>query len=135
MEDDRNRLLNPLKNGWNQILEGILEQNQDSEILGENHQAIHSGLDELKSNLYQLSQYRHHLNRRLEGIKRELETLQNKSGASDYPEKIIIDQALLKLEEEGYALQLELDGLEKRLRGIRSQELSSQTKKQFDHVL
>lgn len=122
MEDDRNRLMNPLKTGWNLILEGILEHNQDSELLGENHQAIHSSLDELKNNLQQFSQYRHHLNRRLEAIKREVEGLQIKGIQTKGPDRTAIDHTIQKLEEEGYALQLELEGLEHRLKKIRMME-------------
>ncbi len=122
MEDDRNRLKSPLKTGWNLILEGILEHNQDSQLLDEHHQAIHSSLDELKSNLQQFSQYRHHLNRRLESIKREVESLQLRALSANGTERSAIDHTLLKLEEEGYALQLELEGLEHRLKKIRTME-------------
>jgi regulator of replication initiation timing len=114
--------MNPLKTGWNLILEGILEQNQDSQLLGENHQAIYCSLDELKSNLQQFSQYRHHLNRRLESIKREVESLQLRALSAKGSERSTIDHALSKLEEEGYALQLELEGLEYRLKKIRTME-------------
>lgn len=125
MEDDRNRLSTPLKSGWNLIFEGILDQNQDSQLLGENHRAIHSGLDELKQNLYQLSQYRHTLNCRLEAIKREIEKLHLQAIGSAGPDKIALEHSILKLEEEGYSLQVELEGVEHRLKQIRSHERNS----------
>jgi chromosome segregation ATPase len=111
--------MGPLKTGWNLILEGILEHNEDTQILNETHQVIHSSLDELNNNLQQLSQYRHHLNRRLENIKRELEALQARALGLQGADRISIDHTILKLEEEGYALQIELEGLEHRLRKIR----------------
>jgi uncharacterized coiled-coil DUF342 family protein len=125
MEDDGNRLISPLKTGWNQLLEGILEQNQDSQLLGDNHQAIYNSLDELNKHLQQLSQYRHQLNCRLEAIKREVESLQYQAVSTDPGERRLIDQGILKLEEEGYGLQLELENLENRIRKIRTLERSN----------
>lgn len=119
MEDDRNRLMSPLKSGWNLILENILEQDQSSPVLGENHQALQNSLDQLNQSLHQLSQYRHQLNCRLETIKQEVEKLQLQSMDAQCPGKIDLDRRILKLEEEGYSLQLELETLEKRLKQLR----------------
>lgn len=125
MEDDRNRLMNPLKAGWNLILEGILDQDKGTKLLEENHRAIHQGLDELHKNLQQLSRYRHNLNRRLEAIKREVDKLQLQAVNASGLEKNTLDQGILRLEEEGYSLQVELENIESKLKKIRSLEPES----------
>lgn len=123
MEDDRNnRHENPLKAGWNLILESILEESQDSQILAENHQTIHQSLDELNRKLQHLSQYRHHLNCRLEVIKKEVERLQLHAAKAEGAERVAIDHEIMKFEDEGYSLQVELEELESRLKKIRVHE-------------
>ena len=125
MEDDRNRLMNPLKAGWNLILEGILDLDKGTRLLEENHRAIHQGLDELHKNLQQLSRYRHNLNRRLEAIKREVDKLQLQAVNASGPEKNNLDQGILRLEEEGYSIQIEIENIENKLKRIRSLEPES----------
>ena len=124
MEDDREGHKHPLKAGWKFILENILDESQNSSILGEDHQAIHEGFNQLNKNLQQLSQYRHHINCRLEHIKKEMEQKQLKASMAEGPERLLIEKELLKLEDEGYSLQLEMDELEKRLRQMRTNDHS-----------
>lgn len=127
MEDDRNRLMNPLKVGWNLLLEGILENDEQSHLLEENHKLIHQSFDELNKNLQILSRLRHTLNCRLEAIKREVESLQPLLQEQDCVEKTQTEQSVLKLEEEGYALQKELEDIESQLKKIRSLESEPRT--------
>lgn len=122
MEDDKERHKHSLKAGWDFILESILDESQNASILGEDHQAIHQSFDQLNKNLQQLSQYRHHINCRLEVIKKELEQLQLRASNVEGPERLQVEKQLLMLEDEGYSLQLELDELEKRLRQIRTHD-------------
>ena len=122
MEDDQNRLANSLRTKWNLILESILEENENSQLLDENNQTIYRSLDELNRSLHQLSQYRHHLNCRLEVIKKEVETLQGQANHAEGAERASIDQSVIKLEEEGHALQMELGELEHQLKEIRVKE-------------
>jgi len=122
MDDDRNRQISPLKAGWNHILESILDENQDSQLLGSEHKVIHQSLDELNRSLHQLSQYRHHLNCRLEVIKKEVEMLQLRAISAEGPERAAIEHEIIKYEDEGYNLQMELEALEHRLKRIRIKE-------------
>lgn len=123
MEDDRNsRHENPLKIGWNFILENIFEENQGSQLLEENNQIIHQSLGELNKNLHHLSQYRHHLNCRLEVIKKELERLQLRTTNAEGADRVAIDHEIMRFQDEGYSLQVELEELENRLKKIRVHE-------------
>lgn len=122
MGGDKNRLIGSLKNGWNLILEGMLEQHQESQILNENYQSLQHSLEDLNKSLQELSHLRHHLNRRLEHIKNEIEGLQLRSSTLKGTEREFTEQSILALEDEGHALQMELDLLEKRLRCLRSSE-------------
>ncbi|MEY4615808.1 MAG: hypothetical protein RJB66_768 [Pseudomonadota bacterium] len=122
MEDDRNRLTNPLKLGWNLLLEGILENDDQSALLEENHQVIHQSFDELNKHLHSLSRYRHTLNCQLEAIKRDVEHLQLElQNLEPEPRDSVKEQAILRLQENGYNLQVELEMVESQLKKIRSQ--------------
>lgn len=124
MEDDRSRLSSPLKTKWNLIFQNILESDDNSHLLNENHLAIHRSLEELNRSLHQLSQNRHNLNCRLEYIKQEMEKLQSQLDlqSSSDDDKIQLEQEISKLKDEGYLIQVELKNLEGRLKKIRSPE-------------
>lgn len=130
MEDDTSRLEGPLKTGWSRILEEITNQNQGMILLDEGRDLIEKGLKELYSNPLQLSRYRHHLNRRLESIKSEIERLRvllakSKENSIENLSSLnggAIERTLSKLQEEGYSLQLELEGLEELLKKKRAYE-------------
>lgn len=122
MEDDGIRLSTPIKVGWNLLLEGILEKNRETPIFGEDHPAVQNSIEELSHTLQRVSKYRHQLNCRFETIKKEVESLQLKTHQCDSLQKTEIENSILKLEEEGYALQLELERLEMNLKKIRNSE-------------
>ena len=112
----------PDKSRWSLLIDDILGPERSSPVLQENFQSLQIGVDELSKNLLRLSQYRHHLNRRLEKIKMETEELQrlslNKSGS----EKKLLDQKITFLQEEGYGLQIELESIENNLKHIRTHQ-------------
>lgn len=122
MEDDRSRLTKPLITRWNLILQDILDEDESTEILSENHKVIHQSFDELSKNLQYLSQLRHHLNCRLEFIKSEVDNLNLNPQNSESGIQQDSESRIQNLKEEGLQLQMELEDIEKRLKKLRQSQ-------------
>ncbi len=118
MEDEKGRSLNSLSAGWNLILEGILERNRNSQVLGESQQAIDQSWSQLNKEFQRVSQYRYRIHRHLEVIQKKMEKLHFRTLMPERFWNSTVEQEILKYEKESHILQIELDSLEQRLKQI-----------------